>query len=235
MAAQQFVNVVDNLGLHGIRKGTDPRAVLGAIRSNGRKLTFTEVAAASQLFNITLDIMIEESTTAENICLGFDTLWKGLSHKGYAIPPKWDLGNWEYKSMALTFALVNPQVMEKLHALGRRFESASPDWCDSDRSLLVIGDIMEVHIAMLRAEPKYMGRHGLAGAMFIVELDRLLGMIKAVQFLDATLRTGKMKITDARVTRLRDVAAASPFQELWAGALTTREWATLLYSLAYAL
>ena len=81
MAAQQFVNVVDNLGLHGIRKGTDPRAVLGAIRSNGRKLTFTEVAAASQLFNITLDIMIEESTTAENICLGFDTLERPESQR----------------------------------------------------------------------------------------------------------------------------------------------------------
>ena len=212
--ARFFADAVNNRS--ATKRGSEGRQLMGWLWAQpSRELRKGEVVRAAKLFEITLDFLLRVSNARP--AASFRHLWKDLSFEGVDVLKERlvDYGNKEYKTTALIFALVRPPVLVLLEALSRRWPSLSPVAPDTLDSLDHTGDLVEVHMAALRASEYFQGEHGLLGEQYAHEFSRFSRIMQSVHVLDAVLRTGWVKYSQTKISTLslKDLPSeAVPFE-----------------------
>ena len=136
---------------------------------------------------------------------GWDRYWKGVSREGYDIIRGHilDYGNMEYTVLYKCICAWSPPCNELMLWLAQYFPSLHPTLCnETEHSISMKGDVVEICMAALRGHPDFEGALSSFGMQLPTLFNRMNQLSRTVQYIDAFLRTGRLKFQDVCVQRL---------------------------------
>ena len=162
--------------------------------------------------------------------------WKRVSHQGFDICSGrlTDYGNVEYYVLIGCFCRWSPHCFQCMERLADYFPSLHPDAALTDRACEMQGDVLEICMAAMRGHREF--SDVLPASGLPVLFNKLCSVCRAIHYLDACLRTGKLKSQNvegiALLTTHWPELASHAFVQDWLLGVRTRQRALLSLVLA---
>ena len=174
------------------------------------------------LFATTLRRFWELSARGHGQGESFIGMWKDHSRLGYDVIKgrSVDYGNFEMKIFAMTVAMHDQETQRVLEVLGEMWPTMHPTNQDTMDSVGNVGDIVEVHMGVLRGHGRRMGidlnLEDDDCRMAFVDFCQVMRMIHVM---DAMFVRGQLKYVQRHMQQLPETLPAAPnlyvFRNLW--------------------